>query len=97
MEHCTSKHRSYVTQIWDDELASMAAAWAGRCVYRHGQPPNTSRHPGQNLFGQYGRSELDLASATQSWYDEVKDYNYDSNTCGKVCGHYTQVGSVTLS
>ena len=29
----------------------------------------------------------------QSWYDEVKWYNYDTNSCqnGKICGHYTQV------
>ena len=29
----------------------------------------------------------------QSWYDEVKWFNYDTNSCqkGKICGHYTQV------
>jgi len=96
---------SYVTQRWNDELANMAALWAGRCVYGHGQPANTTKYwignnePGQNIYAKWGRRPFDLANSTQSWYSEVKDYNYDSNTCrtGAVCGHYTQVGSVMLS
>lgn len=29
----------------------------------------------------------------QAWYDEVKWYNYDTNSCrtGQMCGHYTQL------
>ncbi|MCW8932818.1 MAG: CAP domain-containing protein [Gammaproteobacteria bacterium] len=29
----------------------------------------------------------------QTWYDEVKWYDYDTNSCqkGQICGHYTQV------
>jgi len=33
-------------------------------------------------------------TVTTSWYNEVTDYSYSSNSCAdtKVCGHYTQVG-----
>ena len=27
----------------------------------------------------------------QMWFDEVKDYNYDTQECNGVCGHYTAV------
>lgn len=31
--------------------------------------------------------------AVQAWYDENKDYDYDTDTCqpNAVCGHYTWV------
>ena len=47
------------------------------------------------------RSVLNLAVTTFSpgnytdlvkrWYDEVQVYDYVTNTCSGVCGHYTQV------
>ena len=90
---------SYVTQIWDDELARLAASWASGCVFEHEQPSIAMNPAGQNIFAQHDGSQLNLASATQLWYDEVNDYNYDSKACrsGAHCDHYTQVTSVTLS
>ena len=29
--------------------------------------------------------------AVAAWMSEKKDYNYGSNSCSRVCGHYTQV------
>ena len=49
---------------------------------------------GENLYvtsaGQYEGVTRD---ATQAWYDEKEDYDYESGSCapGRVCGHYTQV------
>ena len=39
------------------------------------------------------KTALDIAGATQDWYNEKSDYTYDTLTCGagKKCGHYTQV------
>ncbi|XP_071511442.1 cysteine-rich venom protein-like [Diadema antillarum] len=77
--------------VWDDSLATMAQQWSDGCVYEHGNPTNISPFDpvGQNLWA--GTFYDDGTHATQSWYDEVTDYNYESNQCSAVCGHYTQV------
>lgn len=54
---------------------------------------------GQNLYASAStdkNADPSLGSpAVQSWYDEVKDYDYTNNNCKAVspysCGHYTQV------
>ena len=45
---------------------------------------------GQNLAYTAG-SAKDLDQMVNLWVAEEADYNYASNTCSKVCGHYTQV------
>ncbi|XP_048747933.2 glioma pathogenesis-related protein 1-like [Ostrea edulis] len=30
-------------------------------------------------------------SFVEMWYNEVKDYDFETNTCSAECGHYTQV------
>ncbi|XP_071492386.1 uncharacterized protein [Diadema antillarum] len=79
---------------WDDDLATMAQQWSEECLWEHGNPDNISPYSsvGQNLW-LGTTSSPSGASATQSWYNEVHDYDYDTNSCddGKVCGHYTQV------
>lgn len=32
-----------------------------------------------------------LDNSVASWVNEKKDYDYASNSCSGVCGHYTQV------
>ena len=46
---------------------------------------------GENLAA--GSGAADFPGFVQNWYDEVGDYNLNSNSCnpGAVCGHYTQV------
>ncbi|XP_071959401.1 cysteine-rich venom protein latisemin-like [Antedon mediterranea] len=78
---------------WDDDLASMAQEWSDGCSFAHGQPDNISPFEpvGQNLWlGSYQPNGLEAA---QAWYNEVSDYDYDTDGCepGRVCGHYTQV------
>ena len=49
---------------------------------------------GENLYvTSTSNPEVTMNTAIQAWYDEISNYNYDSNTCepGKACGHYTQV------
>jgi pathogenesis-related protein 1 len=78
---------------WSDEMAALADDWAqqlkeSNCAFKH--RPNNKY--GENLF--WGTSGYYTAGdAVDSWADERKDYNYDSNKCnsGKVCGHYTQI------
>ena len=49
-------------------------------------PPSYLIPVPDSLQGGYGASD-----STKDWYDEVSDYTYSSNSCSKVCGHYTQV------
>jgi len=75
----------------------MADDWSKTCNFIHGQPyrdPTTLPfNPiGQNLFAISGAT-LNVAAATQAWYDEKQNYNFSTLGCvvGKQCGHYTQV------
>jgi len=75
---------------WSDRLAGVAQEWANRLMangqFAHSHNPNY----GENLY------EISGAAATPSlvvkaFADEVSDYDYRSNSCRGVCGHYTQV------
>ena len=80
---------------WNDFLASTAAGWAAGCNWKHGQPPlgdnPTYTSMGQNLYATTG-SVMNLTAAIQhGWYDEKQYYDYDTQGCSHVCGHYTAV------
>ncbi|XP_068022928.1 glioma pathogenesis-related protein 1-like isoform X2 [Melanerpes formicivorus] len=82
---------------WDAALARTARAWAKRCVFEHNTYLSQERqgHPnfssiGENLWaGTY--QVFNVSSAIKSWYDEVGSYNFATQKCTKVCGHYLQV------
>ena len=50
----------------------------------------SGRRMGQNLAYTAG-SPKNLNRMVGMWVDEKADYNYASNSCSNVCGHYTQV------
>jgi pathogenesis-related protein 1 len=70
--------------VWDPNLAAVAQAYADNCVFKHSGGPY-----GENLFASTGGSTP--SDVVGSWVSEVADYNYGSNSCSGVCGHYTQV------
>lgn len=84
--------------VWDPALATVAKTWAAKCV--DGEPPtglidhNEGRsaggsYVGENIYGSSGTATGPAAVA--SWASEAANYNYASNTCSGVCGHYTQL------
>lgn len=85
--------------VWDPHLAAIAAAWVAKCV--DDEPPtglvdhNKNRsqgyptYVGENVYGSAGAATA--RGAVTSWASEQADYNYTNNTCGDVCGHYTQI------
>ena len=83
-------------------MASMAAKWAAGCTFAHGglTPEDKEKIPyhkvGQNIYVIPGDT-IDMSSVVQMWYNETKDYKYDTLNCTKEkqCGHYTQVSDVT--
>ncbi|XP_065129504.1 glioma pathogenesis-related protein 1-like [Paramisgurnus dabryanus] len=83
---------------WDEGLARIVQAWASNCVNNHNphlQQPGRM-HPiftllGENISVRTPYRKLKVQSAIQLWVDEDQYYNYNSNACSKVCGHFTQV------
>ncbi|XP_059833664.1 glioma pathogenesis-related protein 1-like isoform X1 [Hypanus sabinus] len=82
---------------WDRTLAEAALAWSKKCIFAHNKDLKThwKLHPvfktiGENIYVQTG-SSLDVPAAIESWHNEIHYYDYNSNRCGKVCGHYTQL------
>ena len=69
---------------WDDGLAAVAQDWADRCDFNH-----SSNQYGENLY--VSTAQNPGTRAVEAWADEIHDYDYYSNTCTAVCGHYTQI------
>ena len=72
---------------WSESDAEVARAYAAKCVFAH----NPGRGPrGENLYANSGGTKSP-AAVVGSWVSEVKNYDYATNRCSGVCGHYTQV------
>lgn len=70
--------------VWDPALAAIAQAYADKCVFEH-----SGGSYGENLYASSGGSTP--ADVVGSWVSEVADYDYATDSCSGVCGHYTQV------
>ncbi|XP_034529533.1 GLIPR1-like protein 1 [Notolabrus celidotus] len=78
---------------WDEDLAITAREWATKCLFEHNpnrRRPN-SNSVGENLWVGYPPSFFNVLGSIKSWDDEKQYYDFDSQACTKVCGHYTQV------
>lgn len=89
-------------QSWDPDLAKTAKAWAKKCLFKHNiyLKERGKVHPrfataGENIWTG-SASAFTVKAALASWYREVEFYDYDTNKCSRVCGHYTQVGIAFL-
>lgn len=69
---------------WSPTVAATAQAWADNCVFKH-----SGGKYGENIYATSGTATGD--DVVGSWVSEVADYDYATNSCKKVCGHYTQV------
>ena len=82
-------------------LEAQAAEFAATCPTRHSS--NAQRlGAGENLYwaggAALGDNEQSYASAVQSWYDEVGNYDFSSGqTTGGVIGHFTRARRPTAS
>ena len=85
--------------VWDPALAAIAQGWAEQCVDNQApiglidhNPDRSATYPtyvGENIYGSGGAATG--TDAVQSWASEEADYDYASNTCSGICGHYTQI------
>ena len=85
--------------VWCADLAKQAQEWAEKMVadgdMKHS---GADERPGQGEnLAMYGSSDPNdktlttTAFATNAWYDEVKDYDFDSPGFKSGTGHFTQV------
>ncbi|NWX73106.1 GLIP1 protein, partial [Alca torda] len=82
---------------WDAALAKTAKAWAKKCKFKHNIYLKMPRkvHPtftpvGENIWT--GTATIfSVDAALSDWFDEVSSYDFNTNTCTGMCGHYTQV------
>ncbi|KAK2523713.1 GLIPR1-like protein 2 [Columba livia] len=81
---------------WDAALARTARAWGKKCTVQHNTYLDKKHqcHPnftsvGENLW-LGNRRIFHVANAIKLFYDEIKYYNFSTQKCSKVCGHYFQ-------
>ncbi len=77
---------------WSPRLASFAQEWANTLAARDEFRHRDNNNYGENLAASQGKS-LSPHGVVRLWGEEVKDYNYKTNSCkpGEMCGHYTQL------
>jgi uncharacterized protein YkwD len=83
---------------WNASLAATAQAWSAQCMDTDGNglidhnPNRSDGHPyyvGENIYGGSGMPTG--PDAVDLWVSEAANYDYATNSCSGVCGHYTQV------
>jgi pathogenesis-related protein 1 len=84
---------------WDPALAAIAQGWADQCVdneapaglidHNANRSATYPTYVGENVYGASGSATG--TDAVSSWASESADYDYATNTCSGICGHYTQI------
>jgi len=75
---------------WSEPLASVAQEWADRLMQNGQFVQSHNPKYGENLYEISGAAATP-ANVIQAWAEEISDYDYRSNSCRGVCGHYTQI------
>jgi hypothetical protein len=78
---------------WNDMLEADAQGWADNCDFSH-DPALMTLGEGQNIYAGAQSMGFPPNAATDAeplWAAEAADYDYNTNSCSSVCGHYTQI------
>jgi pathogenesis-related protein 1 len=75
---------------WSDRLAGRAQDWADTLLARRQFAHRPNSTYGENLFEITGAA-ASSAQVVNAWAAESRNYDYHSNGCRGVCGHYTQI------
>jgi hypothetical protein len=76
--------------VWSDKVAALAQQWAENLLARDQFVHRPKSGYGENLFEIDGTQALP-AQVVNEWASEARNYDYASNRCKGVCGHYTQI------
>jgi hypothetical protein len=83
-------HLNLLPLQWSAELASVSQKWANRLLEKRRLDLNPDSTYGENLFMISGGS-ASPAAVVRQWASESQNYDYHSNSCSGICGHYTQL------
>ena len=75
---------------WSDRLEAVAQDWANTLLSRREFSHRPNGKLGVNLFTITG-ARSSTAEVIRAWAGESRNYDYRSNRCRDVCGHYTQI------
>jgi Uncharacterized protein with SCP/PR1 domains len=75
---------------WSDRLAARSQDWADTLLARKQFIHRPNSTYGENLFEITGAT-ASPAQVVNAWAAESRNYDYSSNRCSGVCGHYTQI------
>jgi uncharacterized protein YkwD len=75
---------------WSNRLAARAQDWADTLLARKQFIHRPNSAYGENLFEITGAA-ASPAQVVDAWAAESRSYDYSSNRCSGVCGHYTQI------
>ncbi|XCN75029.1 MAG: CAP domain-containing protein [Candidatus Electrothrix aestuarii] len=85
---------------WSTTLAANAQRWATQLAQSGCNMKHSTTSYGENIFwagplsysnGTSKVQDITDQNVVDSWGDEIENYDYGSNSCHGVCGHYTQV------
>jgi uncharacterized protein YkwD len=75
---------------WSERLAARSQDWADTLLKRKQFFHRPKSTYGENLFEITGAG-ASSAQVVNGWAAESRNYDYSSNRCHGVCGHYTQI------
>ncbi|XP_057290015.1 uncharacterized protein LOC130612678 [Hydractinia symbiolongicarpus] len=85
------KHRDTPDLVWDAQLAKGAEDYAKELLRRGGLSHSKGNY-GENLYQSYGYGSSGACkAASDSWYDEIKLYDFNKPGYKKGIGHFTQM------
>ena len=73
---------------WSAKLAAVAQKWADTLIQRH---QFQHQRAGFGEFFEMHGGSASPDDVVHDWAAESLDYDYRSNRCSSVCGHYTQM------
>ncbi|XP_053181584.1 Golgi-associated plant pathogenesis-related protein 1-like [Scomber japonicus] len=91
-------HNAYRAQhnakplTYNDELNSAAQKWADHLLSISSMGHSDTKD-GENVYNMWSSAPLNLTGkeAVESWYNEIKDYNWGRPGFASNTGHFTQV------
>lgn len=76
--------------VWSDKVAAVAQQWADHLAARGEFVHRPKSIYGENMFKVVG-APTSVPQVVREWASEAASYDYNTNRCSAVCGHYTQL------
>ena len=90
LHNAVRAHVGVAPLAWSDRLAARSRDWANTLLARNQFMHRPNSTYGENLFEIIGAT-ASPARVVYAWAAESRNYDYNSNRCSGVCGHYTQI------